>query len=201
VNAASVPASWAWTCSLAEVIPAEGPALIALLGPPAAGKSSQAAALAGLANPPAVVSLDECRAACSPYGDESDQAVTPQAVTRLLELIDGHLALGGRVVVDATSATIGARAALLEAARTYGAPAIAAVVLPDVHGALERNAQRNAARGLSGFSRQVPAEFVRRAHASLTRDLPTLASEGWTPVWRIDHDSVQQTARQRGLLR
>ena len=168
---------------LASVLRRRTPALVVLIGPPAAGKSTLAAELADeCAGRVIVLSLDAARAALSPNGDESDQAVTPQAVARLHADLDRELAVGAAVAVDATNAAPEHRRALLDIAGRRQAYAIAVVVLPGLETVLARNATRSPVIEPCGWARQVPTHIVRAMHKAITEDLPWLPAEGWQEV-------------------
>jgi predicted kinase len=157
--------------------------LLALIGPPGAGKSTLAARLAGeLPGRSVVLSLDAYRRLLSPHRDESDQSVTPQAVERLHADLDRELAASRRVVVDATNAEMPHRQALLDIADRHHAHTIAVVVLPPLAVTTARNASRPAAPGPAGWSRRVPAGAVAAMHAAISQSLPHLPAEGWKEV-------------------
>ncbi len=125
------------------------PALIVLIGPAGAGKTTFAARHFDVAE---VLSSDAFRALLN--GDEADQRRTRTAFSILHRELVRRLAAGRLVVVDATNVEPHARQALLARAGFAGVPAIAIVLaLPAdvVHG-------RNAAR----MERVVPVAVVER---------------------------------------
>jgi predicted kinase len=177
-----------------SIIPDARPLLVALIGPPGAGKTRAAAATADRlrAESPAepadvtVLSLDGIRARLSPWADECDQGVTPQAVaalhTALHTALHAVLAAGGAVVVDATSAAAEHRRALLDIAARHHARTVALVVLPPLETVLARNAARSAVARPCGWTRRVPPAAVTAMHTAITADLPGLPAEGWHQV-------------------
>ena len=66
----------------------------------------------------------------------------PRPSRRQAALIEEALAAGRPVVVDNTSPTVADRAAIVEVARRFGAPAICYFFAPDVRAAIARNAAR-----------------------------------------------------------
>lgn len=166
------------------------PALVALIGPPGAGKSTLARQLAAGLPDAVVLSLDATRAALSPHGDEADQAVTETAVHAWHAAIDVELARGRTVIADATSAVAAHRQQLLALAAEHDAPTTAVVVLPSLEEVQARNATRPAKPGACGYSRRVPAEIVAAMHATITAEVSTLAAEGWGAVRRCALDEA-----------
>lgn len=163
-----------------------GPELIAVLGPPGAGKSVVAAQL--LRGHPAhhavLLAADRYRAVCSPYRDEADQAVTEAAFAALHRDLDHTLRRGRRAVVDATNARREHRGVLLRIATRHRAPARAVLVLPELQLARARNFWRPRNRGC-GFDRRVPAEILTAMHTSLAAARGELATEGWDEVTEL----------------
>lgn len=169
------------------------PTLVALIGPPGAGKSTVADEIAKqYAGRVVVLSLDEIRADISPHRDECDQSVTPQAVARLHGELDAALAAGAMVVVDATNANAEHRLALLEIAARHQAHTIALVVLPPLEVALARNAARSSQTGPCGWARRVPDRTVVAMHTAIAAALSHLPAEGWREVHQIRHDAAQK---------
>lgn len=118
---------------LLDLIDPEQPALVAVVGPPGAGKSTFARAYAArLRGLPVVLSLDAFRAEASRYNDPSDQSVTRQAVHELFGTLAAYLSEGRTVVVDATNAERPHRLDLLRVAEPYDALTAAVVILPDL---------------------------------------------------------------------
>ena len=151
------------------------PCLVALVGAAGAGKSTFAARHF---EPDEVLSSDGFRGHIA--GDPTDQRVTAAAFAALHRELGRRLAAGRLTVVDATSVSRAARAALLRDAGRAGLPAIAIVLdmPPDV--VLARNAGRPGARA-------VPEEAVRRHLEQLRRALDGagLEREGFSAVVRL----------------
>jgi predicted kinase len=150
------------------------PSLVVLAGAAGSGKSTFAARHFA---PGDVLSSDAYRARIA--GDPTDQRATGPAFAALHRDLRRRLAAGRLAVVDATSVSGHARAALLREARRAGVPAIAIVLdlPPDV--VLERN------RGREG-PLAVPEAAVRAQLVTLARSLTRgLAGGGFTAVWRL----------------
>jgi predicted kinase len=117
-------------------------ALVLLVGPPAAGKSTLAAALiaAGEVEPDDVLSTDTYREVLT--GDAldltSDRKVWVQVRARLVE----KMAAGRTTVVDATNLFARRRARHIRVAREYGRPVVAIRFEVPAADLLERNEQR-----------------------------------------------------------
>jgi predicted kinase len=117
-------------------------ALVLLVGPPAAGKSTLAAALiaAGEVEPDDVLSTDTYREVLT--GDAldltSDRKVWVQVRARLVE----KMAAGRTTVVDATNLFARRRARHIRVAREYGRPVVAIRFEVSAADLLERNEQR-----------------------------------------------------------
>jgi len=93
-----------------------------LIGPPGAGKSTFAAALASLEGVEVVASDDVAEELFGPdYDSSRDPQIFEERDRRLLE----HLSAGRTVVADSTNVTRPARRRLLELARSVGATATA----------------------------------------------------------------------------
>lgn len=162
-----------------------GAALVGLIGPAGAGKSTIAAEIARQHPGVVVLSLDAIRAELSPYDDESDQSVTVQTVACLHAELDAALAAGALVVVDATNAVDEHRRALLDIAGRHQAHTVAVVVLPDLETVLARNATRSPQIGSCRWARRVPAAVVAEMHTAITEALPRLPAEGWHVVHQM----------------
>lgn len=159
--------------------------LIALIGPPASGKSTLAAALAARDRNVVVLSSDAYRARVSQWGDAADQAASAAAFDLLHIELDEHLAAGHRVVVDATNAAAEHRQALIAIADRHAARTRAIVVLPELRVCVQRNALRDPTVGACGFARQVPVQTIVALHAAITGDSwGQIPSEGWHVVHR-----------------
>ena len=156
------------------------PCLVVLVGAAGAGKSTFAARHFA---PGSVLSSDAFRGRIA--GDPGDQRVTAPAFAALHRAAARRLAAGETTVVDATSATAGARRALVDIAQGAGAPAVAIVLeLPEAV-VLARNAGR--------VGRTVPEAAVRRhlAAVAATRETGRLEDEGFAAVHRLtDQASV-----------
>ncbi|WP_394622309.1 AAA family ATPase (plasmid) [Lentzea sp. JNUCC 0626] len=156
-----------------------GPQLIALIGPPGAGKTTlRRRHLPGVE----VVHLDENRGLLSPFGCEADQAVTAAAVQMATVQAGALLAAGRPVLWDATSAVRADRLALQVLAAEHRARSTAIVQLPDLAVCLARNALRDDRPCACGFARRVPEEIVAAMHAEILGDLDGLRGEGWDEV-------------------
>jgi protein phosphatase len=98
------------------------PALVILIGPTGAGKSTFAARHF---RPTEVVSSDRCRALAS--DDENNQDVTPGAFRILHTIVRERLRAHRLTVVDATSVEHKARKPLLDVARRFDCEVVAIV--------------------------------------------------------------------------
>ncbi|CAL9677602.1 hypothetical protein SUDANB95_07928 (plasmid) [Actinosynnema sp. ALI-1.44] len=173
--------------------------LIVLVGPPGAGKTELRNR--HLPNVP-VVHLDSNRALISPFRCEADQDewVTATAVQMALAEASRLLAVGRRVVWDATSAVRADRMVLQVLAAEHAVSTAAVVLLPALELCLERNRRRNARACPCGFSRRVPEEIVAAMHEQIALDLPTLPEEGWDLVLADVAEPIQdrEDARSTG---
>jgi predicted kinase len=157
--------------------------LIAVIGPPGAGKSTTSVALAAASNDRcAILSLDRLRALVSPWRDSCDQQATEAAVQLLHSDLEERLECGHTVIVDATLTVREHRAELLRIAERHGATARAITLLPELKDVLRRNAARDDTVRPCGYARQVPAELVVAAHQALSADADQLSDEGWNSV-------------------
>ncbi len=161
------------------------PCLVVLVGAAGAGKSTFAARHF---SPDEVLSSDAYRELIT--GDATDQKATRPAFAALHGTLGRRLAQGRLTVVDATSVTEGARAALLRIAAGAGVPAVAIALdlPPDV--VLARNASRPGARA-------VPEAAVRRQLAELARALQPgrLEREGFAAVVRLEDPWAAEAVR------
>ena len=120
------------------------PALILVMGLPGVGKSHCARLLCGQLGA-AHVASDELRSRlfiAASYADEENRAVFAAATA----LVDGLLAEGHRVVVDATNLVARNRAGTVEAAKRRGIPVTYVRVTAPDEEARERLASRRASR-------------------------------------------------------
>jgi protein phosphatase len=151
------------------------PCLVVLVGGAGAGKSTFPARHFA---PEDVLSSDAYREWIT--GDAGDQRATGAAFAALHRDLRRRLAAGRLTVVDATSVTHRARAALVRAAAGAGVPATAIVLAPPFDVVLGRNAGRG--------GRAVPEAVVRRHVAELARSLRRdgLRTEGFAEVTVLD---------------
>jgi predicted kinase len=122
------------------ILPTGG--LVLLVGPPASGKSTLAAALvrAGEVRPGDVLSTDTYREVLT--GDALDLTSDPKVWAQVRERLTERMTTGRTTVVDATNLFPRRRARHIRVAREYGRPVVA--IRFDVSAAelLERNEQR-----------------------------------------------------------
>lgn len=164
------------------------PCLVVIIGAAGAGKSTFASRHF---EPSAVLSSDAFRERIA--GDPRDQGATRPAFAALHRALARRLGSGLTTVVDATSATVSARHALIGRARAGGAPAVAIVLdLPD-----DVVLARNATRG----DRAVPvgAVLAQLRGVARTRGPGHLEREGFAAVIRLsDPASVEAVRIVRG---
>ncbi|SMC98965.1 AAA family ATPase [Kibdelosporangium aridum] len=141
-------------------LPLPDPALIVLMGASGAGKSTLAAALAAQHPDAVVVSYDACRKEIS--GDESNQAVTEQAVTLALRRIRERCLQRRTTIVDGTHTRLDQRTSLASLAAWYRIPAVLIAVATPLELCLARQNQR---------ARHVPADVVTQQHGDVLRAL------------------------------
>lgn len=163
---AQVIASRRTTLDAPVSLPAD--ALLLLVGPAGAGKSTWAAAHFGRTQ---VVSSDACRAMVA--DDPWDQAATPDAFRVLHAITSARLRRGLLTVVDATNLLPSARRPLIALARRWERPCIAVVFQVPLTELLRRNASR---------AQAVPEEVVRRHAALLPAAVANLGSEGYLAI-------------------
>ncbi len=155
------------------------PCLVVLVGAAGAGKSTFAARHF---DPGEVLSSDTFREMVS--GDAADQRATRPAFAALHRALTTRLSERRLTVVDATSVTASARAALLKASAAAGLPAVAIVLDLPEDVVLARNIGR---RG-----RTVPADAIRRQHLQLSAATAAgrLEREGFAAVYRLSDPAV-----------
>ncbi len=164
-------------------IPAD--ALVVLVGASGSGKSTFAARHF---RPTEVLSSDEFRAIVA--DDPADQGATREAFALLHLAARARLERGHLTVVDATSVTARARAALVALAGKAGRPAVAIVLDLPVATCRDRNASRP--------GRFVDEAVVGRQAADLRRSLAAggvLEDEGFAAVHRLDSPAAIDAAR------
>jgi protein phosphatase len=155
--------------AITRVVAVPDPSLVLLVGASGAGKSTFAARHFDADE---VVSSDRFRAVVS--GAEADQSASRAPFELLHAAVAARLPARRLTVADATNATPGARAPLLELARRHDVPAVAIVLAVRERVCLERNADR-ANRALSPY-------VVRAQVRAVRRSLRTLDDEGLARV-------------------
>lgn len=177
---------------LRALVSRQGPTLIAMVGPPGAGKTSWRRRV--LPQIP-VVSLDACRRIVSPHRDEADQtpSTTEQALELAVHTTRELLSARMAMVWDATNCRRAHRNILLPLAAEHHATTVAVVVHPALQACLDRNATRPATSGPCGYARRVPEAVIADMHASLTADLPMVAGEGWDLLVHADDTAWPRT--------
>ncbi len=157
------------------------PCLVVLVGAAGAGKSTFASRHF---EPSAILSSDAFRERIA--GDPRDQGATRPAFAALHLALARRLGSGLTTVVDATSATVSARRALIGRARAGGVPAVAIVLDLPHEVVLARNATRGRLAVPVGAVRAQLREVAR------TRAPGHLEAEGFAVVIRLtDPASVE----------
>ncbi|NEA42732.1 AAA family ATPase [Streptomyces sp. SID11385] len=141
-------------------------ALVVLVGPPAAGKSTWAAAYPETWT----VCLDTYRALCA--DTEADQSATTDAVRLQDVILDARLARGLVTIVDSTATDAHVRRTLLARAHYWRRPASAILFTTSLNECLARNSAR---------TRHVPESVIRRKHDQ-TPSAAELHDEGFDSV-------------------
>jgi len=172
----------------------EGPAIVAMVGPAGAGKSTW---IERHAPGVEVVSLDAGRAALSPHRCVCDQDpyVTAQAVELAVATATSAVRAGRPVLWDATNADGAARSLVTLLAAELAVRSVAVVLLPPLEVVLARNEARSERRHVCGFGRRVPVEVITAMHREITAAAPTLSS-AWDEVVVADWQDVR--ARRPG---
>jgi protein phosphatase len=161
------------------------PCLAVLVGAAGAGKSTFAARWF---RPEEILSSDAYRGLVA--GDPTDQAATRPAFAALHRDLRRRLRRGLLAVVDATSVTPAARAALLRVAADTSTPAIAIILDLPVELVLARNAARPGGRA-------VPEPAVHRQLRLLRPALEPgqLQREGFVAAWTLRSAEAVDTVR------
>jgi protein phosphatase len=165
-------------------LPIPDPALILLIGPAGAGKSTFAAKHFRATE---VVSSDRCRGLIA--DDESDQSVTRQAFSLLHHIVRERLRLQRLTVVDATNLHTTARGPLLRLARACGVPAIAIVFEVALATCLARN--------LSRPQRRVSPEAIAQHARELALARRRLAREGYQQIYVLREEELDEVIVRR----
>ena len=147
-----------------KAIELPAPALVLLVGPAGAGKSSFAARCF---RPTEVVSSDRCRALVS--DSERNQAATADAFRLLHEIAALRVKRRRLTVIDATNVEPLGRRPLLDLAAAHGVPAVAIV--------FDLPLDLCVTRANSRSSRRVRAAAIQRQWEAMLVHLPTLAAE------------------------
>ncbi len=153
---------------------------LVLIGAPGSGKSAWASKYF---TGPEIVSSDRIRAM---IGDHSgDQRANEFTFRALHAIVDGRIALGKTVVVDATNRTREQRGKITQPAIAWHRPAIAVVFLTPLEVCLERNARRREPR-------RVPEKWVRETHAMIETDfnpaITWMAEQFFGGTLFVNHD-------------
>lgn len=163
-------------------LPIPADAVVVLIGPSGAGKTTFAARHFAATE---ILSSDAMRAMVA--DDPNDQSATEAAFELLHTALGLRLARRRLSVVDATNVERWARAGLLAIARRHRRPAIAIVFALPIDVSLERNAGR--------ADRRVPPGSIRRQQRFMTASLDTLSDEGFSAVYRLDDAASVEDAR------
>jgi predicted kinase len=153
----AVAATWRWRAGTF-------PRLIQLIGPAGSGKSTFAAALAGI---DARICLDDLRQA---RGSRADQRANRDVLGEGLDRLDAALAAGGTAVWDATSLNPPLRAPVHGIARRRDALLTHVVVLTDHDELIRRNAAR---------AHPVPADVLAAQLRRFVPPYPGQAHRTW----------------------
>ena len=140
------------------------PGLVLLVGIAGSGKSTFAARHFA---PTEVLSSDAFRALVA--DDPRDQSATPDAFHALHHVLALRLRRGRTTIIDATNLLAEDRQPLLDAARTFGVPATAAVLDLPLEVCLARARERP--------DRRVAPRIVREQHTLLRFGLAEMATE------------------------
>jgi protein phosphatase len=159
-------------------------ALIVLMGPAGAGKSTLAKAHF---KPTEVVSSDLCRALVA--DEESDQTATAAAFELLHLIVSLRLSRRRLTVVDAVNARPGDRRPLLELARQHDCAAVAIVLDVPEQVCVERDAGR--------AGRKVGPRPIHLQSRRLTLSLGELPDEGFAQVHVLDGDAASEVSFKR----
>jgi protein phosphatase len=153
--------------------------LVVLVGVSGSGKSTFAAKHF---RPTEVLSSDYCRGLVS--DDENDQGSTGDAFEVLNFIAGKRLSRGKLTVVDATSVRPESRRSLVQLARAHDCLSVAVVlkVSPDI--AADRNEKRP--------ERSFGFHVVRQQHGQLMRGLRGLKREGFSRVFILDSDQIEE---------
>ena len=155
----------------ATIIEIPRSAVVLLVGPAGAGKSTFAARLFPADS---IIASDTFREAIT--GAVGDQSANDQVFAAVHRALDWRLASGQLAVVDATNVTTASRRAILGRAARVGVPVVAIVFAFPAPVVRARNAERP--------DRRVPDEVVERHLSRLDRTIRDgiLASEGYARV-------------------
>lgn len=159
------------------------PALVVLIGPAGAGKSTFAKAHF---EPFEIVSSDHMRQLVS--NDPADQGASAEAFKLLALLINGRLKRRLMTVVDATSLRAANRLRYRKLAARYGVPVVAIAFDLPARAYHDRN------RGRSG--RVVEGGVVDRQIEMMDRALAALPGEGYAAVHVLREDHAVEVARE-----
>lgn len=164
-------------------LPIPDPALVLLIGPAGAGKSTFAKAHF---EPIEIVSSDHMRQLLS--NDPADQGASAEAFKLVSLLVDGRMKRRLMTVVDATSLRAANRRRYVQLAARYGIPVIAV--------AFDLPASAYHARNRGRTGRVVDDGVVDRQIDLMDRALASLPSEGYAAVHvlgELDEVAVERT--------